>query len=192
MASKPVILRDFKKSDAPALSDFFMTLGRETLFFWNRFGTSFEPARARKVADAQAAIPVKQEKGFVACDGNKIVGYCYLRFFPDKPQKAGTASLGMVVADRYQNRGIGRRMMKTMIDYCRLKRMKKIWLATYTDNKRTRPFYESFGFIPEGVFLFDEFFKTRPRHVLSMARFLVPSVQKQAVRLVRRYLVGAS
>ncbi len=191
MVSKSVILRDFKKNDAEALSDFFLTLGPRTLFFWNRFGTRFDPAHARKVAHAQAAIPVKQEKGFVACAGNKIVGYCYLRFFPDKPQKRGTASLGMVVSDRHQNRGIGRRMMKIMIDYCRRKKMQKIWLATYTDNERTRPFYESFGFIPEGVFLFDEFFKARPRHVLSMARFLGPSVQKKASRLVRRYLLGA-
>ncbi len=182
-------VRFINPSDEKPLADFLLALKSKTLYHWNRFGNSFTPKSAAKVASAQISKNVSEEQGFVIYDGSRLIGYCYLRFFPDKPQKSGTASLGMVVRDGYQSRGVGKRMMEAMINYCRDRKIIKIWLATYSDNERTQPFYKKFGFLAEGIFMFDEYFGKKPRHVISMAKFLNPKLQKAAFQLKKRYLL---
>lgn len=182
-------MRTFTLKDRDALISFLCKLSSESIYFWNRFGTKrFTPQTAKEVAYKQAEISQKQEVGFVAYSGDELVGYCYLRFFPDKPQKKGTASLGMVVRDDFQNQGVGRKMMEHMIAYCRKHQRNKIWLSTYSDNERTLYFYKQFGFIAEGIFMFDEYFGKKPRHVVSMAKFLSPAAAKQALQLKKKYL----
>lgn len=184
-----IIVRDLKSADRNLLTPFLLTLKPRTLHYWNRFGTKFDVAHAAHVSQGQISKNVREEKGFVACVNGEVVGYSYLRFFPDKPQKSGTASLGMVVRDDYQGKGVGTQLMKSMIDYCKKKRLKKIWLATYSDNKQTHYFYKRFGFYPEGVFLFDEYFGPKPRHVISMAKFLRPSLVRRAKILTKEFLL---
>lgn len=176
-------LRFLKKKDQAALAGFFLSLKPPTLRLWNRFGNRFTPVSAFRVAAVQVNKPLREEQGFVVYDGERIIGYCYLRFFPEKPQKKGTASLGMVVGDGYQGCGIGTRMMKAMIDFSLRRKMKKIWLSTYADNRLTESFYKKFGFIREGAFLFDEYFGRIGRHVISMAKFLDPRTHRIAKRL---------
>ncbi len=186
---KPVfVLRTLKKKDQAALAEFFLSLKPSTLFLWNRFGNRFSSALASQVASAQVKKALREEQGFVVYDGERLTGYCYLRFFPEKPQKKGTVSLGMVVRDGYQGRGIGTMMMRAMISFARRKNMKKIWLATYADNRLTENFYKKFGFIREGAFLFDEYFGRTGRHVISMAKFLSPQTHQAAKRLKKELL----
>ena len=182
------LFRSLKKEDKGALVDFFISLGPKTLYLWNRFGNRFPRRHARHVAAVQTAKPLREEQGFVVIADGKIVGYCYLRFFPDKPQKKGTVSLGMVVRDAFQGCGVGTLMMKRMIDWSQKKKMRKIWLATYADNRLTEHFYKKFGFIREGVFLFDEYFGKKSRHVISMAKFLDSRTHQAAKRLKKRLL----
>ncbi len=187
-ASAAFKIRHLKPTDQKNLAAFFLTLSPETLNRWNRFGTHFTPKHAQAVAAAQIAKPLREEQGFVAYQGDRLAGYAYLRFFPEKPQKSGTASLGIIISDEFQSRGLGRRMMEVMEQYCRERKFKKIWLSTYSDNERTLPFYKGLGYIAEGIFMFDEFFGPKPRHVISMAKFLSPQMQKTARQLKQRFL----
>ena len=191
MAAQPETfqIRFLKPADEKALAPFFLSLKSKTLYRWNRFGTRFTRAHAQDVARSQVRKPVEEEQGFVAYHGTTLAGYSYLRFFPDKPQKRGTASLGIVIGDRFQNQGLGRRMMLEMEKYCRTRKFKKIWLATYADNERTLPFYKGLGYLAEGIFMFDEYFGVKPRHVVSMAKFLAVPMHRAALKLKKQFLL---
>lgn len=185
----PITLRQLSPQDEHALAIFLESLKPKTLHLWNRFGTRISIEAAHKIAAGQVRKSVDQEKGFIAIVRNEIVGYSYLRFFPEKPQKKGTASLGLVVQDDFQGMGIGSKLMMAMIEYAKDKKMIKIWLSTYADNKMTRHFYKPFGFLREGIFMFDEYFGKKPRHVISMAKFLDPKLAREALKIKKKQLV---
>ncbi|MFH1750943.1 MAG: GNAT family N-acetyltransferase [Candidatus Micrarchaeota archaeon] len=164
-------IRELARGDAKDLASFLLRLSPETLRFWNRFG-KLSKSSAYAVAKRQASLKKNEERGYVALDGRTIVGYGFLRFFPEKPQKKTTCSLGIAVEDRYQNMGIGSALVEKMIREARRLRMRKIWLGTYSSNSRALKFYRNLGFQVEGVFMSDEYFDGKPFHTASMALFL--------------------
>lgn len=165
-------IRLLNKSDVEKLSEFFLKLKPETYYYWNRLGDLSQKNIALDVARKQVNIETKDEIGFVYEEDNVIKGYSYLRFFSDKEIKKYTTSLGVVIADEYQNNGIGKKLMYFMIDWAKNNNFKKIWLATYTDNIRALKMYVKMNFEVEGIFMYDEFLNGQPRHVVSMALFL--------------------
>lgn len=165
-------IRNLSNSDISELTDFFLKLKAPTYYYWNRFGELYEESKARKTAEIQCNIKPADEIGWVYNEDNIIMGYAYLRFFPDKEIKKYTTSLGIVVADEYQNKGIGKKLMNELLDYSKQNNYKKVWLATYTDNIRALKMYNNLGFEIEGIFMYDEYFDGKPRHVVSMALFL--------------------
>ena len=175
-------IRELKRTDKKLLREFLLSLSPTTLLFWNRFGTKINRKKAEKIAKQQMLMDKKKERGFVAVINNKVVGYAYLRFFPDKPQKKFTASLGIVVSDKYQGMGIGKKLMEHLINFSKKIGLKKIWLATYFDNIRALHIYKKYGFEVEGIFMYDEFFGKTPKHVVSMALFLDKSIKRKSKR----------
>jgi len=164
-------VRELAKGDAKGLASFLLRLGPATVRYWNRFGKLSE-GTALAVAKRQASIKKNEERGYVALDGQTIVGYGFLRFFPEKPQKKTTCSLGIAVEDRHQHMGIGSELVEKMIREARRLCMRKIWLGTYSSNSRALKFYRNLGFQVEGVFMSDEYFDGKPFHTVSMALFL--------------------
>jgi ribosomal protein S18 acetylase RimI-like enzyme len=154
------------------LQDFFLRLKPATYEFWNRFGILSDEKKALEVSETQVNLPKEQEIGFIAIDNGLIKGYSFLRFFPEKKIKRFTNSLGIVVDDEFQNQGIGKKLMNEMIFFSKTNGYKKVWLATYTDNKRALHIYSKLGFEVEGIFMYDEYFDDKPKHVVSMALFL--------------------
>lgn len=168
-----MIIRQIKKSDEKKLCDFLLKLSRETLYNWNRFGTKITKKNAAKISREQANKPIREEKGFVTTNENgDILGYGFLRYFPDKKQKIFNASLGMAIADDFQGQGLGKKLIKHLIDFSVKKKTKKIWLTVYADNARAIKLYKKYGFEVEGIFMYDEYFGGKPRHIASMAKFL--------------------
>lgn len=166
------MIKFLEPSDKEKLKEFLLSLSKETIFYWNRFGDIENEKKAAEIAEKQVSLGRKEEAGFVFEENKKIIGYSYLRFFSEKPQKKYTASLGIVVTDRHRGKGIGIKLMQRMIAYAKEKGFKKIWLATYTDNKNAIGMYKKLGFEVEGIFMYDEFFGDAPKHVISMALFL--------------------
>jgi ribosomal protein S18 acetylase RimI-like enzyme len=122
--------------------------------------------------------PTEQEKGFLAVDKQgQVMGYGFLRYFPEKKEKRYTTSLGIVVSDKFQGQGVGKALMDYMIGEAKKQNMKKIWLGVYSDNEKAIEFYKKFGFEIEGVFMYDEYFDNHPRHVVSMALFLDENIK---------------
>lgn len=172
-----IVIKMLEPSDEDRLARFFCSLDDEIFINWNRFGKINEEKLAIQVAKKQVSLPLTREVGFVALKESVIVGYGYLRFFPEKPQKRYTASLGIVIQTAFQKRGIGSKLLYTLIDYATKRNLKKIWLATYSDNIEALRFYRRFGFEVEGIFMYDEYFDSFPRHVVSMALYLDPAIE---------------
>lgn len=122
-----MLIRQLKKIDELELKNFFTGLGEATLYNWNRFGDVRNKKKAVKIAHQQIQEPLKEEKGFVAInDLGEIMGYGYLRYFPEKKQKKYTTSLGIVVRDRFQAQGIGTKLVNYMLEDARKSGMKKV------------------------------------------------------------------
>lgn len=173
MISGAIRIKQLNKKDYLRLAEFFMGLKAQVFDSWNRFGFSIHDFNPLSVAREMCNLPANKEKGFVCVNRDKkIIAYSYLRFFPDKPAKKHTVSLGIVVNQDYQNKGIGKQLMVFMHKWARKKGIKKIWLATYFRNKKALNLYRKMGYQAEGIFMYDEFGKFGWDHVVSLALML--------------------
>lgn len=164
------IIRELSTNDQKLLKNFLCSLSEETFACWNRFGFSIKDINPEEIAYKQCQLTGREEKGFISLSSDEeIAAYGYLRFFPDKQVKDHNASLGIVVADKYQRRGIGKELMLYMHQWAKTKGLKKIWLATYTENKAALALYKQLGYEVEGIFMYDEKGKSGWDHVVSMA-----------------------
>lgn len=71
---------------------------------------------------------------FVATDGPRVVGMAsgFEYFHPDKPPQLFINEVG--VASTHRNRGIGRRLVATLIDFAKDRSCSYAWLGTDVDN----------------------------------------------------------
>ena len=69
-----------------------------------------------------------------------------------KPNRrcAHHATLGITVAKAFWGLGLGRRMMELLLDWGRLRKLRKMYLHVYADNERAIALYRSLGFVEEG------------------------------------------
>jgi len=85
----------------------------------------------------------------VARDGGVVVGMAsgLVYVHPDKPLALFVNEVG--VAPSHQRRGIGRRLMKTLLDAARARGCVEAWVATETDNVAARGLYTDLGGIED-------------------------------------------
>ena len=182
-----VEIRELLKSDQEALKRFFLSLSDETVFNFNHFNNTRlgGNVNTETAADVQSYMLVSEpynvpdnekvwvawKKGYGEPD-DEIIALGLLHFSPDKPTPTKTCSLGLVVTDAYQGKGLGMRLMGTMIGAAALAGMRKIWLQTYAGNDRSITLYKKFGFKAEGVFFSQEFDGEKPLAVVSMGLIL--------------------
>jgi ribosomal protein S18 acetylase RimI-like enzyme len=86
----------------------------------------------------------------VAVDAGAVVGWCDA--IPGDAAKgmSHVARMGMAVAKEYRRQGIGRRLMESVIDKARRKRLEKIELSVYSTNQGAVALYLAAGFVVEG------------------------------------------
>ncbi len=99
--------RFLQDKDVPVLADFFSRQPEEAFKFFKPHG--FDVCSLRKKIKDCAFIMVG------AFQGEKMVGYCFLRCFFNKH-----AFRGKIVDVEYQGRGIAKQMGKLMTDICLL------------------------------------------------------------------------
>lgn len=108
-------------------------------------------------------------------DGRKkVVGMIGLQIHKN-PRMRHSATLGMSVNANYQGMGIGKVLMKEILDvadnYLMLIRVE---LGVLESNTRARKLYESFGFVYEGTKKYAIIQNGRYAHELMMARYRIP------------------
>ena len=86
---------------------------------------------------------------FVAVVDGQIVGMAGLHVAPGKRRHTG--SLGMMVHDQFQGRGIGRELLEALLHVAdNFLGLVRVELEVYPDNERAIRLYESCGFEHEG------------------------------------------
>lgn len=88
----------------------------------------------------------------VACVEGKVVGTISLRTFPQNPRRKHAASLGIMVHDDWQGKGVGAALMQAAVDLAdNWLNLTRIELEVFTDNAPALRLYKKFGFLIEGT-----------------------------------------
>lgn len=88
----------------------------------------------------------------VAQAGDELVGHIGLSAFLERPRRRHAATIGMAVADEWQGRGVGTKLMEAALDLAdNWLDVKRIELEVFVDNEPAIRLYEKFGFVREGT-----------------------------------------
>lgn len=166
------MIKKLQPEEKEKFIDFLLSLSRNTLKLWTKFGNIKNRRMAERIANELVNMSEDDSTNFIYLKNKEIVSYAYLKYFPNKPFKKFNAIFGLVVRDEYQKKGIGRKMLEYAVRYAKNIGKRKIWLTVYLDNVRAIRLYKNAGFESEGVFINDEYINNRPRHIVSMALFL--------------------
>ena len=90
----------------------------------------------------------------VALDGDTVVGIGSANEYlhPDKPVQFWVQEMG--VAPPFQRRGIGRRLLNTLLEVARERGHAEAWLGTEDDNAPARALYRSTGGVEESFVMY--------------------------------------
>lgn len=83
-------------------------------------------------------------KGWVCIDNNKIVAFAFVDFVEQN-------IWALFVMPEFENKGIGKKLHKLMLDWYFSKYEKALWLST-APNTRAEKFYERHGWIKSGTY----------------------------------------
>ena len=146
---KMIIYRRAKETDAKQIVDFYNYVGGETTFL------SFEKDEYPLNVEAQinsirALENNKTNIMLLALDGEEIAGIATINS-THKIKGRHTGEFGIVIAKKYQGKGIGTELMNQLIEWAKNNGItKKISLITRADNIKAVSLYMKFGFVVEG------------------------------------------
>ena len=115
---------------------------KDTLKVYYMYKNSSEELRrtftlSRNLRNFLLRFIFRRMNGFVCLNGKEIVGFVFLSYLRIKDDK----TLGIMVKEGYQGRGISKKLMSTI-----LKNQNKVRLDVLEDNKKAINLYKSFGF----------------------------------------------
>jgi len=85
----------------------------------------------------------------VALDGTNVVGWCDV-IISDRETMNHGGMLGVAVLDAYRGRGLGARLMRSVLAAARSRGLVRVALQVRADNARAIALYERLGFRHEG------------------------------------------
>ena len=141
---RTIRFRAARKTDADLFLGFFSGLSAASRDFMRGWSASHrcnrehaETLAERTTADDHIAL--------VAVDGTseRIVGYCWI---DDLTAKESIPILGIGIVDEYHEVGLGRSLLRRMIERGRALGLERIRLGVWEDNARAVHVYESVGF----------------------------------------------
>jgi len=139
-----IIVRRAEPTDAEGIALTFRARGASAGTLQNPY-PSITYWRERLTADAASNYI------FVAVADGDVVGNCGLHGNKN-PRRQHAWGLGMSVRDDWQGRGVGTRLMTTLLDLAdNWLGALRIELTVYTDNAVAIAMYKKFGFIVEGT-----------------------------------------
>lgn len=95
---------------------------------------------------------------YVACVGQEVVGNLGLHLNPTRPRRKHAASLGIMVREDWQGKGVGTALMQAAVDLAdKWLNLTRLELEVYTDNAPAIHLYKKFGFEIEGTRKQDSF-----------------------------------
>jgi len=124
----------------------------------------------KKIAEPQEGL-----YSLVACTDREVVGQIALQTFPNRPRRNHVGSIGMIVRDDWQGKGIGTQLMQAVVDLAdKWLNLSRLELGVYPDNEPAIKLYKKFGFQVEGTEICSAFRDGQYVNVLMMARIRLP------------------
>ena len=139
-ASMPYQIRPIAEADAPALMRFYNRLSPASKRTFHPLGTTATLEQCVEVCENNVGSESDRYDVVGFADG-QIVGWGFLWGL-----RSDEASLGLAVADTWQQRGLGTTLMRAMVQHARTLPLPAIHLACVEDNSIAQRLYESFGF----------------------------------------------
>ncbi|KAK9695921.1 hypothetical protein K7432_012726 [Basidiobolus ranarum] len=144
-------IRDCQAADVPGILD---------IFNWEILhSTSIFEYEEKTLEDRLAWFDALKSKGYpliVAIDNStsegKVAGYCCLGVFRDKPAFKSTTEVSLYIHQDYRRRGLGKLMMKEMIQRGKSQGFCNIIAGITTENVGSLKLYEQLGFSLVGTF----------------------------------------
>ncbi len=145
-----IILRYPTREDAKSVVDFYNMVGAETEYL-SFCGGEYRVTPEQQEKTIDEANPSNNSTMILAVADDEIVGIGTISS-NQKIKGRHVGTLGIVVAEKHCNTGIGRAMMDELIMWCRLNGItRKISLVTSQENKGAIALYEKLGFEAEGI-----------------------------------------
>lgn len=147
---RKLIVRQPVAADAEGLIALIQRVDTESRFLGREPGEfDFTPDRERELIEAM--LTVERERWFVAEYEGEIVGQCSVAIRNRRYRFAHRAVLGIMVRADCWGLGIGGRLMREAIAWCRGKGLEQLELEVVDGNERAIAMYESFGFVKTGA-----------------------------------------
>ncbi len=146
---RTVRLRAACPSDAPLFLGYFAGLSaasRDYMHGWSA-ESACTPAHAEHLA---ARTATEDHCALVALDGEpgeeRIVGYCWLDGLCGEER---IPMLGIGIIDEFHEAGLGRALMRRMLEHAAGLGLERVRLGVWENNRRAMHVYESLGFLPD-------------------------------------------
>ena len=136
----PIDLRALRPADAQALANFYNGLQPATIRTFRPLGDRTSLPACEQIAAENDATP-RGRFDLLAWNVDSIVGWAFLaNLASEQPY------LGIVVAEGWQVKGIGKSMLGRLLAWGRDNAVPKVYLMVVTDNQRAIDLYTSHGF----------------------------------------------
>jgi len=162
--------------------DFLLNLSSQTKRNFSYFGNINKKSVKTIVKND---LQRKDKIRFFLTLDNALIVYGFLTTF-EKPEKKHNCMSGIVVADKFQQKGYGIGLYKYVINFAWKKQFTKMWVTVYADNFKALAVHKSLGFEIEGIFMSDEKQGTKYRDKVSMALFKNQSLKNKRKKLLKK------
>lgn len=88
---------------------------------------------------------------FVVLDKHKVVGWVALMPFSNVPAYKGVAEISIYIAESYRNKGVGKKLMETLIPEAESNFIWMLHAKIFPENKASVALHKHFGFRIVGV-----------------------------------------
>jgi len=128
--------------------------------FWEVFDSV---SRERQYLTVFEGPPIDSTRAFVlhsiasnwahviALDKGKVIGWCDIRSFGDRPVVAHTGTLVIGILASHRGHGVGSALIKAALQKAKNNGLTRIELAVRESNKPAIALYKKFGFVVEGT-----------------------------------------
>ena len=109
-----------------------------------------EPPPFEKVVSFQSSLISKNGPIYYAIENESVVGWCDV--FPEEnPRQNHRGGLGMGLLPSYRGKGLGSKLLESVLNQAKQFGLEKVELNVYTTNKPAIALYKKFGFEQEGL-----------------------------------------
>lgn len=144
--SVDIVIRQITEADIPAFHSALDSVARERLYLARTTAPPLE-STTEFVRDNIAA----NKPQFVACLGERVVGWCDISRGRAEIGRSHVGTLGMGVVRDYRGQGIGEKLMRTTVAAAIAQGVKRIELEVRTGNTAAIALYKKVGFELEGT-----------------------------------------